>query len=70
MIDYFRQNNLISDYILSIMPIILGRGIPLFAEQQSEKKLEIASFKDYPNGVVQVHYNRINPGVGSGKDES
>ena len=65
LIDYFIQKNLISDYILSIMPIILGRGISLFAEQQFERKLKITATKNYLNGVVQVHYNSINSEVGS-----
>jgi dihydrofolate reductase len=66
LLDYFIKKNLISDYILSIMPTILGQGIPLFTEQHIERKLEIAAIKDYPNGVVQVHYKSMNPGIASG----
>ena len=36
IIDLVRKNNLIDEYILSIAPVILGEGIPLFCEGEKE----------------------------------
>jgi dihydrofolate reductase len=58
LIHYFRQKNLINEYILSIMPLLLGSGVPLFRDQKFESKLQTTRIKDYPNGVVQIHYRK------------
>lgn len=35
-IDLFRKKHLVDEYILNISPVILGEGIPLFCEGESE----------------------------------
>jgi len=37
IIDLFRKKHLVDEYILNISPVILGEGIPLFCEGESEK---------------------------------
>lgn len=46
--------SLIDEIILTYIPIILGRGIPLFAPGASEKLLQVQQSKKYDNGFVQV----------------
>lgn len=36
IINMVRKKNLIDEYILSIAPVILGEGIPLFCESERE----------------------------------
>lgn len=46
--------NLIDEIILTYIPIILGRGIPLFAPGASEHLLQLKDSKSYKNGFVQA----------------
>ena len=52
----FRAEALITEYIVSIIPVILGAGIPLFGAAGSEEKLELVEHRIYPTGVVHVRY--------------
>jgi len=51
-----RADGLISSYILIIMPIILGRGIPVFAPGGSRQSLVLQSAKPFKSGIVQLKY--------------
>jgi dihydrofolate reductase len=52
----FRANGLISEYIVSIMPVVLGAGIPLLKAGGRDDALELSQVKRYSTGVVQLHY--------------
>jgi dihydrofolate reductase len=52
----FRQHRLITEYIVSVIPVILGEGIPLFASSGDREYLQLADSRSYPNGVVQLRY--------------
>ncbi|MEE8244539.1 MAG: dihydrofolate reductase family protein [Pseudomonadales bacterium] len=52
----FRQSGLISRYIIAVMPIILGTGIPLLAAVPGQDVLTLIEAKPYPSGIVQLHY--------------
>ena len=45
---------LIDEIILTYIPIVLGKGIPLFAPGASEKMLKVTDTKNYKNGFVQL----------------
>lgn len=47
---------LIDEMIVSIHPIILGEGIPLFAGQPREKKTTLVAVKSFDSGLIQLHY--------------
>lgn len=51
----FRGRGLITDYIVSVMPVILGDGIPLFTPGEL-LELELVSSEAFASGVVQSHY--------------
>ena len=58
--------DLIDEMILSIIPLTLGNGLPLFPRQgQGERKFELLETKGYGSGVVQVHYRRKQPTINS-----
>ncbi|MFT2007270.1 dihydrofolate reductase family protein [Pontibacter sp. 13R65] len=44
---------LLDEIILTYIPILLGKGIPLFAEGVQEQKLQVESNHCYDNGFVQ-----------------
>lgn len=57
LIRHLTKENLIDEYIISVMPTILGQGIPLFKEETKELKLKLKESKVY-NGSVMIHYIR------------
>jgi dihydrofolate reductase len=53
----FHSDRLISRYIISVFPILLGSGIPLFAPHSSRPDaLRFVAAKPYESGIVQVIY--------------
>ena len=55
----FHRKRLIDDYIIAIIPIILGAGIPLLQPCDLEVSLKLLSSKAHDTGVVVNHYRRI-----------
>lgn len=58
IINILYQAGLIDEYILAIHPVILGNGIPLFPGPIGEQKLRLLDTKTYPNGLVQLYYEK------------
>ena len=55
----FHASQLISRYIVSVFPVLLGSGIPLFAPHSSSlDALRFVSAKPFKSGIVQVAYER------------
>jgi len=52
----FRQEGLLSEYIVSVIPVILGGGIPLFSPRGHSERLNLLESKSYTDGVVQLRY--------------
>jgi dihydrofolate reductase len=48
---------LIDEIIISIHPIILGKGIPLFTETTTRGNYKLVNSQDFKSGLVQMHYN-------------
>ena len=51
------NNEIIDELILSVIPVTLGNGIPLFTENVKQLKFTLNNEKSYGNGVVQLHYS-------------
>ena len=54
----FLRSDLIDEFIITIIPILLGDGIPLFKGRSNEKKLKLVAVKTFDPGLVQLHYKR------------
>lgn len=54
----FLGQDLIDEYIISIHPVLLGSGIPLFTGGYPQKSLELLSARQYSSGLVQVSYQK------------
>lgn len=48
--------NLIDELIISVIPIIIGKGTRLFKEGCTERNLKLQSSRSYDTGLVQLHY--------------
>lgn len=51
--------NLVDEFIISVIPVLLGKGIHLFKEGRSTQNLSLLSAKSFPSGLVQLHYKRF-----------
>jgi len=51
-------NNLIDEFIISVIPILVGNGIKLFKDGRPEQKLKLISTKSFDTGLVQLHFER------------
>jgi dihydrofolate reductase len=54
----FVAADLIDDYIISVHPILIGSGIPLFLKNGRDTKLKLRSAKAFKSGLVQLTYTR------------
>ena len=52
----FRARGLISEYMIWIIPVVLGGGIPLFASGGGMESLTLVKTKGFSNGVVMLSY--------------
>lgn len=50
------KHHLIDDFIVSIVPVMVGDGIRLFKTGIPERYLELVEVKGYDTGLVQLHY--------------
>lgn len=54
----FRAAGLITEMIVSVIPVVLGAGIPLFDGPGPASALSLVETKTYANGIVQMRYTK------------
>lgn len=60
VVRQFLAAGLVSDITVSIIPVILGEGIRLFAGGEGEHRLTLVEQRAWPSGLVQVQY-KVEP---------
>lgn len=55
-IQSFIQAELLNDITITTVPIILGKGLPLFGNTRNDIKLELLKSRSFDSGFVQAHY--------------
>ncbi len=50
--------DLIDEIWLTLLPIVLGEGIPLWAPTLAEKRFALAAHRAFSNGFIQFHYKK------------
>lgn len=58
IISAFVNLGFVDEIILSIIPVILGKGVPLFKDIQKESKFELIKTTKY-SGLVELHYKNL-----------
>ena len=58
IINELLKNDLIDEFIISIIPILVGDGIRLFKDGRPEQQLELLNTKTFDTGLTQLHYRR------------
>ena len=60
LINELAKLELIDEWIISIVPMILGSGLRLFEERCPEQRLKLITSKSYDSGLVQLTYSRTH----------
>ncbi len=58
VINELLKYDLIDEFIISIVPILLGNGTRLFKDGRPEQMLEFVNAKTFETGLTQLHYKR------------
>ncbi len=58
IINELLKNDLIDEFIISVIPVLVGNGTRLFKDGRPEQQLELVSTKAFDTGLVHVHYKR------------
>ena len=51
-------NDLIDEFIISVIPVLVGNGTRLFKDGRPEQQLELVNTKTFDTGLTQLHYRR------------
>ncbi|MDT3695363.1 MAG: dihydrofolate reductase family protein [Ignavibacterium sp.] len=60
VVNELLKENLIDEFIISIIPVLVGSGIKLFKDGRKEQRLELVSIKKFEKGLAQLHYKRAD----------
>lgn len=58
LVESLLNQNLIDEMIISIIPVLIGNGIPLFHKSSSESTWGLVNTKKYDSGVVTLTYTK------------
>lgn len=58
IINELMKHDLIDEFTISIVPVLLGNGIRLFKDSRPEQTLELLKVKTFETGLTQLHYTR------------
>jgi dihydrofolate reductase len=56
LIASFLDEQAIDQFVVSVVPVFIGDGIPLIARRHRNVPLTLESVERFENGVVQLHY--------------
>lgn len=58
IINELLNSELIDEFIISIVPVLVGDGIRLFKDGRPEQQLKLVNSKTFDTGLIQLHYRR------------
>ena len=61
-IQSFLKTGLIEDLIITILPVLIGEGIPLFGNIPHDINLKLITSRQFPSGLLQSHYRVLYSG--------
>jgi len=56
IIAAFLDAGAIDEFVISVVPVLIGDGIPLIAPRHLDVPLRLRSVQRFPDGLVQLHY--------------
>jgi dihydrofolate reductase len=57
LIASFLDEQAIDEFVVSVVPVFIGDGIPLIARRHRHVPLDLKSVERFDDGLVQLHYN-------------
>jgi len=57
---YLMQLNLIDEYKITISPVLIGNGLPLFEGISEKTNLKLIENKTFASGAIGLHYQKIS----------
>jgi dihydrofolate reductase len=58
----FRAHGLIDEYLITVLPVLLGDGVPLFIDDGPRLNLQLVKSGNAGKGAVTLHYCRSEDG--------
>ncbi|WP_353717670.1 dihydrofolate reductase family protein [Dyadobacter sp. 676] len=58
VVNTMMKDDLIDEFVVSVIPVFLGDGIRLFQDGRPEHKLELMRSESFEKGLVQLRYKR------------
>lgn len=58
LVSQFLNLGAIDEIFLHLIPVVLGKGIPLFPDHPVESKFELVKVESFETGVVMMHYRK------------
>ena len=56
LVASFLDSGQVDEFIIHVIPKMIGEGIPLVAPRYRDLRLELLAGKRFPDGVVRLHY--------------
>ena len=56
LIASFLDEHAIDEFVISVVPVLIGDGIPLLARRHRHVPLELHSVERFDDGLLQLHY--------------
>lgn len=60
IVNELLKSDLIDEFIISVVPILVGNGIRLFKDGRPEQLLELVNVKTFHTGLTQLHYKQLH----------
>jgi dihydrofolate reductase len=61
LIASFLDEHAIDEFVISVIPVFIGDGIPLIARRHRHTRMDLQSVERFDDGLVQLHYRVLNP---------
>ena len=59
LVTTFVNLDLVDEFWLGVMPVVLGKGKPLFTDVEQRHRLRLKESKTSPSGVISVRYETV-----------
>ena len=60
LIASFLDEQAIDEFVISVVPVFIGEGIPLITRRHLHVFLDLQSVEKFEDGVIQLHYKVLN----------
>jgi dihydrofolate reductase len=61
LIASFLDEQAIDEFVITVVPVFIGAGIPLIAPRHRHARLDLQAVERFEDGVVQLHYRVQKP---------